>query len=109
MSKSSQELLRKIFGEPVGTIGDHLPCGYFDGRLGTRNLELDTMLAVSIISENDVNQDDDDYENAKTYPELWEGPEKYMFRWWKLENGKRVAWLTPIKSDGSCTHEFIVR
>jgi hypothetical protein len=104
-----EKLLREIFGEPSGTIGDNLPCGYFNGRLGKRNAELDSMLEVEITEMNDVNQDDNDFKNARTYPEKWIGPEKYVFRWWKLINGKRVAWLTPISENDEVTHKFIVR
>jgi hypothetical protein len=97
------ELIRAIFGEPTGTMGDNLPCGYHDGYW-ERNPELDTLLDENVVGESYVSIDDLLAENAQCWPEPWPGPEKWVYKWWTLENGKRVAWIRSPKCD-----DFIVR
>jgi hypothetical protein len=108
MPKFSKEedLLRAIFGEPSGTIGDNLPCGYHDGRLGERNPELDALLGEKVVGESYVSMDEDLSENSKCYPEPWPGPEKWVYKWWTLKNGKMVAWIRGVTI---IQDEFIVR
>ena len=102
-----EELIRAIFGDPVGNLGENLPCGYHDGRLGKRTPEMDALLGEHVIGESYVSIDEDLSENAQCYPEPWPGPEKWVYRWWTLENGKRVAWIRGGKSIND--DEFIVR
>lgn len=105
MPKFSQEeeLLRAIFSEVSETIGDNLPCGYFDGSW-KRNPELDTLLGEHVVGESYVCMDEWLSEDAKCWPEQWPGPEKWVYKWWTLENGKMVAWIRTPDGD-----EFIVR
>jgi len=83
------ELIAAIFGEQrTETLEESLPYGYTEKGMG-RNDEVDAMLGVRVIRTH-TNYGDD----VPTHPKPWPGPEEHVDRWYELENGKAVGWVS---------------